>query len=36
LAVANEEKVHLIAPGLYTREANLDTISLLNAASKTN
>ena len=36
LAVANEEKVHLIAPGLYTREANLDTISLLNAANKTN
>lgn len=36
LAVANEEKVHLIAPGLSTREVNSDTISLLNSASKTN
>jgi ribosome biogenesis protein ERB1 len=36
LAVANEEKVHLIAPGLSTREVNSDTISLLNAAGKIN
>lgn len=36
LAVANEEKVHLMAPALSSREVNTDTIHLLNNASKSN
>ena len=34
LAIANEEKVYLIAPALYNREANSLTFDLLKSAGK--
>jgi len=34
LAVANEEKVHLIAPALSTREVNSNTYSILTETNR--